>query len=56
MLNDDWYKMDISFTPLCGCGNMNETSDQFLLHCPNYYNARIETFENIDATCLLTNT
>jgi len=51
MLNDDCYRTGISSTPICKCGNLNETPQHFLLQCVNYYNARCEMFENIsDAT------
>ena len=35
-----------SLNPTCSCGQNNETSTHFLLHCPNYSNERL-TFLNI---------
>ena len=39
--NYEIYLKNLTYTPLCRCGN-NETSEQFFLHCRYYHRQRLE--------------
>ena len=45
-LRYDLYRRSLVESPLCACGQP-ETTDHFLLYCPNYYNLRQSIFHDI---------
>ena len=46
-LNFDMFQRHLLDSPACGCGFRSETSEHFLLHCPNFNAQRQATIDNI---------
>ncbi|PJE78268.1 hypothetical protein CI610_02801 [invertebrate metagenome] len=46
-LNSHLYIRNLVNSPLCSCNLSDETTEHFLLHCPNYQHIRIQCFRNL---------
>lgn len=46
-LNLDLYNDHLSDSPVCSCGDPEESSDHFLLKCPNYTKQRLELISSL---------
>ena len=46
-LNSDLYRVNLTDSPFCQCGNMNEDAYHFLFECTLYTNQRVKLYHNV---------
>ena len=44
-LNNDLFRNHLNVSPLCSCGNGNETADHFFFECPLFNDQRLTFFQ-----------